>query len=63
MRLLLPLLSLLLYSCNGCAPHPTEDAGAADAASCVAEFKQCIAPAKCCAGLECVGGACAKVRP
>lgn len=59
-----PLLFLLLVvpSCDGCAPSPVDDAGASDAASCVPEFKQCLAPAKCCAGLECVGGACAKVN-
>jgi hypothetical protein len=43
----------------------TQDAAAAAPAdlACVPQFKQCLAPAMCCAGLTCVGGACAKVAP
>lgn len=61
MRVILLALLVLVPACDGCAPRPMEDAGTADAMGCVPEFKQCLAPAKCCAGLECVGGACAKV--
>ena len=32
-------------------------------AACVPLFQKCLAPATCCAGLTCVGGACAKVMP
>jgi hypothetical protein len=41
----------------------TQDAAAAAPAdlACVPQFKQCLAPAMCCAGLTCVGGACARV--
>lgn len=42
---------------------PADMASTDQAESCVERTHQCLAPAKCCAGLTCVGGACALVGP
>jgi len=75
-KLLLALSLLFLVSCHGCGGvppardmrTPADIAQAADFAStgvpdlaCLPQFRQCLAPAVCCAGLICVGGACAKM--
>lgn len=45
------------------APDCKQSVDMVNAGTCVPRFKQCLAPAMCCPGLECVGGACAKVSP
>jgi hypothetical protein len=68
-------IGLAMNGCCDCAPRPGQDLGVyLDAQiqpdlsmatsldmSCVAQYKFCWAPSTCCPGLECVGGACAKV--
>lgn len=66
---LFPLPFLVFAACSGCPdPSPKDMSSAPDmsvapdlAPVCIAQYGGCLAPKRCCEGLDCVGGLCARV--